>query len=453
MVKQELLNWEGDRWSITVAGVRRYVGPRTLKRAYPALFRNNTREGSREAANAWWEAQQVNQPAPEPVDYVKQIEDARTVKDWYQQQAVVSDLGLKATFVRAMLDSPEAPILPPTDTDAYSDAVAIFEKKDAILAVPSVPKDRTLEAQLTAFLKRKATQAEMGERSHGRYDALRCHLNVFKAYYGASNSVEGIASQTLLDFHTYLLDGIKEKRFGRDYAAACMRDAKQFIRHLWALELCTLPRNISSKELEISVPRQQIQTFSAAEIKELIAGAPDKLKLYLLLMLNCGMQQQDIADLTPEEIDWKVGRIKRQRSKTRDGDENGTVPTVDYKLWPATFKLLNKLGNKTGPLVLLNEDGKPLKQQHIKDGINRKIDNIRTAYGRLTKKMQIKNPKPLKLIRKTAASTLDGHKDYGRFAPYFLGHAPRSVAARHYVRPSTKQFDAAVAWLGNHFGF
>lgn len=29
----------------------------------------------------------------------------------------------------------------------------------------------------------------------------------------------------------------------------------------------------------------------------------------------------------------------------------------------------------------------------------------------------------------------------------YLAHSPKSIADRHYVTPSQKQFDAAIAWL------
>ena len=55
-------------------------------------------------------------------------------------------------------------------------------------------------------------------------------------------------------------------------------------------------------------------------------------------MLNCGMYQNDIAELRQEEVNWKKGTITRARSKTRE--RNG--PVVTYKLWPETLCLLKK---------------------------------------------------------------------------------------------------------------
>ena len=50
------------------------------------------------------------------------------------------------------------------------------------------------------------------------------------------------------------------------------------------------------------------------------------------LVLNCGMYQNDIAELRSEEVDWKAGALSRARSKTR---KRGG-PVVTYRLWLAT---------------------------------------------------------------------------------------------------------------------
>ena len=43
------------------------------------------------------------------------------------------------------------------------------------------------------------------------------------------------------------------------------------------------------------------------------------------------------------------------------------------------------------------------------------------------------------------------HPEYGKFAQYFLGHAPQTVADKHYIKPSDEQFANAVRWLGEQF--
>lgn len=434
MPQKELMNWEGDRWSVTFSGKRFYVGPRSLKKAFPHLFKSNTREGSREAANAWWESQRgVKAPPAEPIAWTTEWHEKREAQFLADYREVVGDPGNVKTL-----------------SQEQKTELHVVQKHQAKKKAPALSKkDRSLESQIKSFLARKQIQAEAGEISFDRYDNLRVHLQVFKLCYGDTGSVEDINGQTLLDFHTFLIKGIKEEKYSRSYAASCMRDTKQFIRHLWALELCELPRNMASSELEIFVPVKKVKTFTVEEIKNLLAEAGDRTKLYFLLAVNCGYTQEDISNLRPDEVDWKQGRIIRKRSKTEDSED---VPEVNYKLWPETFRLLKKEGNRAGDWVLLNEDGKPLKQKKIAaDGVVKKIDNIRCAYQRVAKKLHI--DKHFRLMRKTASSMLDHHNEYSRFEQLFLGHSPRTIADRHYVDPSSEQFDAAVAWLGKQFGF
>jgi hypothetical protein len=56
------------------------------------------------------------------------------------------------------------------------------------------------------------------------------------------------------------------------------------------------------------------------------------------------------------------------------------------------------------------------------------------------------------LPRATAASKLGEHSQYKFYAQYFPGQSPRTVADKHYVRPSDKEFFEALAWLEGALG-
>ena len=100
-----------------------------------------------------------------------------------------------------------------------------------------------------------------------------------------------------------------------------------------------------------SLPYLSVLThcFCRRPIKTLLAGATDRDKLYLLLMMNCGFTQVDIANLKQDEVDFKAGTITRKRSKTQDYDK---VPTVRYPLWKTTLALLKVFHDQKGDLVL-----------------------------------------------------------------------------------------------------
>jgi len=301
---------------------------------------------------------------------------------------------------------------------------------------------------IAAFLKSKELQQGVGDLAVGRLDNLTRSLCFFRDRLGSAFSTERIDGKTLSDYHSQLLACVAGKQFSPAYAKDNFAAAKQFIKWCWENELLdNLPRSFHSNRLSFRIPLATIEVFENEEIHALLANASELTQLYILLMLNCGMTQKDISDLAPNEVDWGAGYIERKRSKTRNA--NGNVPTVAYKLWLPTLKLLKRFGRRKGDRVFLNENGQPLKTERIEDGKYKKSDNISSAYFRICRKLKITKPKPLKLLRKTSATRLDG---FCRYASFYLGHAPRSVADKHYVRPSQEQFDKALYQLGESYG-
>ena len=58
----------------------------------------------------------------------------------------------------------------------------------------------------------------------------------------------------------------------------------------------------------------------------------------------------------------------------------------------------------------------------------------------------------MKLLRKTSASLIANSPEFGHLHALFLGHSPRSVADRHYVKTSETVLDDALDWLGQQYG-
>ena len=75
---------------------------------------------------------------------------------------------------------------------------------------------------------------------------------------------------------------------------------------------------------------------------------------------------------------------------------------------------------------------------------------MRLAIRRLAKKTEISFT--LKMLKKTSVSLLEDDSKYSGLKYLFLGHSPRSIADRHYVRPPQNLFDEAIDWLGSKLG-
>ncbi len=207
---------------------------------------------------------------------------------------------------------------------------------------------------------------------------------------------------------------------------------------------------VGTRKFEITKQDPRIVVFSKEEISSLLKAANDRTRLYLLLMLNCGMTQKDIADLHVSEVDWKAGRIIRKRSKTKDCK---SVPTVDYLLWPETFNLLRQERNlQSIDRVLTNRGGSPLWVEHQNaDGKYQKTDNIKNAFERLCRAEKITG-KSIKSLKKAAATLLADHESFAGLESLLIGHAPQRMSERHYAKAPRQLFDKAVSWLRDEFG-
>ena len=260
-------------------------------------------------------------------------------------------------------------------------------------------------------------------------------------------SLNQLSARTLSSFHSHLIQQITDDNISQAYAAGILTSVKSFLRWLWKSEAIeNLPRNVD--DLHITVELEEIVPFTKNEMVDLLAAASGRSRLYLLLMLNCGFYQQDIADLKHTEVDWHHGRILRKRSKTA---KKASVPKVNYKLWGETFALLKSFRSDHPTLVLVNRNGSPLRQRGFRaDGKTQNLDNIKKAYERLCTRSHIPC-RPLKTIRKTGSSKLEEHDTFGRFAQYYLGQSPQTVAESRYAKPSEEQFDRALKWLGEQF--
>ena len=178
--------------------------------------------------------------------------------------------------------------------------------------------------------------------SEGRYDAYRRNIKIFADWIGSQTAIDVIDEAKLEAFFNHLSLQVGSGKYAPTYAHTLLMTAKQFISRLAELKLIPLPSNIRSRRFRFnhSAPAK-IETFSTEEIRTILKTAgelSDRTKLYLLLSLNCGMYQNDLAELRTDEVDWKAGTITRARSKTRE--RNGQV--VTYKLWPETFALLKR---------------------------------------------------------------------------------------------------------------
>lgn len=393
-----------------------------------------SKEASAAAANAWWEVKQKEIDSSPPTEEEKRANAFKVwmmVQDWEQL-----DEESREKLVDSLVGAGQYEKL-------KAQAQAVVES-----AVAEPSPDRTVEAQVEVWRQLLHSVCLSGQMSEGRFDAYCRNIRNFVEWIGADTPIDVIDEAKLEGFFNHLSIQVGAEKYSPNYAHTLMMTAKQFISRLAELKLIPLPGNIRSRRFRFnhSAPAK-IETFTLQEVRSLLNacdGFSERTKLYLLLFLNIGAYQHDIAELRQDEVDWKQGTITRARSKTRE--RHG--PVVTYQLWPETFALLKKYRAKDSELALTTEEGNPLVRYWLENGQMRRYDVIQSAWSRLAAKMHLKKIRlGIKHLRKTSASLLGEHPQYKFYALHFLADSPKNVADRHYVKPSDKEFAEALAWL------
>jgi integrase len=397
------------------------------------LGTDETKEASWRAANEWWERQQGVANSAPPTE-----EDLRAnafkvwsmVQDWSQLSE--DD---RERLVDSLVGAGQYQTL-------KAQAAAMVDA-----AVKATPPDRTVAAQVDSWKTLLRGACQSGQMSEGRFDAYCRNIRAFVDWIGPQTAIDAIDEAKLEGFFNHLSAKVGAQEYSATYAHTLLMTAKQFVSRLAEMKLIPLPGNIRSRRFRFnhSAPAK-IETFTIAEARSLLDacdGFSERTRLYLLLMLNCGMYQNDIAELRSDEVNWKKGTLSRARSKTR---ERGG-PVVTYKLWPETFALLKK-HRADGALALTTDEGNPLVRYWLEDGVMRRYDAIQSAWSRLAGKMGGKIRLGMKHLRKTSASILGQHPHFKFYANHFLADSPRSMADKHYVTPSDAEFFEALEWLG-----
>jgi len=114
-------------------------------------------------------------------------------------------------------------------------------------------------------------------------------------------------------------------------------------------------------------------------------------------------------------------------------------------MWPETVHLLKEQLSETADLALVNTAGAPLLIETTIGGKFKKNDNIRSAWDRICKREKLAFS--LIAFKKTSATLLRSQPQFSSIHHYFLGHAPTSIADRHYAAAPQELLHQGITWL------
>lgn len=418
-----------------------------------------TKEGSYLVANRWWQAKLAEIEAQQPPHpYARILAQLERRRDWARRHGTNGETDTLAEEIETLKSTQRGDL-------GHGDSIVrdmflgsattqdIWQDRLERDRPEPVSDDRTLAGQLRRWYEGLDIKVQAGDMTPSRLDNIKAALAHFESHVGKETLAERIDGDTIEGYYKHLLGQVGRRRknseegISAEYAKTIFGMARQFVRWLWSREVITLPRNIDSRGFRFKASPKAIVTFTDEEVVKLVEGATGQLKLHILLMLNCGYKSTDIAELKRHQVDWKEGRIIRRRSKTEDQVD---VPIVNYKLWPQTFELLMKHDSGQATVLLTRSGGLWAWEERGDDGKTHSSDNIASNFNRLRDKLGV--GKSLDKLRKTSATKIESHREYGRYKIHFLGHSPRTLADKHYAAPSRDLFDEVLAWVGKQYG-
>jgi integrase len=308
--------------------------------------------------------------------------------------------------------------------------------------------ERRIEALADFYLTERRKEAERGDLSLKQWAEDKTKLQVFRDFIRANyptlafiDEIDPALLNVYRDKQRNLLDA--KKPISKHTLKKRLDGLVKWLR--WLVDqniLAELPKDLA-RFSRVRLDKPQPLFYMADEIKQLTAKATERTKLYIMLALNLGYTQADIATLEGSMIDWESGIVTRDRHKTG-------VPTK-AKLWPSPLKLLQKHCNKHGKLLLVDQNGTPLLAQNVNEKENLIVnDTIGRAFKRLRANVLPNDSRSFKHLRKTAANEIE------RVAPHltslFLGHSEKETK-RYYVQQSFDELFRVTDSLEESFGF
>jgi len=259
--------------------------------------------------------------------------------------------------------------------------------------------------------------------------------------------IEAITEQTLMDYASWQMQRYANGYQKRSTLEKKLFSAKRVVKWLWENRvLADMPRNIDTV-FRVKKPKNEkkdskVKTYLDEEIKTILAEAPERTKLYILLALNTGMYWADIAAMQHEEFNGT--HITRCRTKTGEAGS--------WLLWNETKRLLEKYATDKddSETMLLHKDGSELYGYSINAaGKVRRCNHMQSSFADLLERLGISGT--FRQLRATGASLVRDESDSDT-AKLHLANSKQSIAEKHYLADNFEGLDAALRKVEKRLG-
>ncbi|WP_417848388.1 hypothetical protein [Thalassoglobus sp.] len=344
-------------------------------------------------------------------------------------------------------------LIPDANTEAFHAAETVV--KTTVKAGRKNKSEFNTNELIKQWLIFRISDVKAGDITAGNMNNERMRLEKFAEFCPNILTATGMK---VAEFRAHLQSSDLAKTTQRD----TLTTVKNFLE--WCADTAEVIEpipNLRKRGSGIKVPTKKIITiWNDEDVTDLFKHATGRHRLYYLLMLNTGAYESDIGTWTKiavgddgkefETFDKAAKTITFKRHKEKDEE---SVPTVTYRLWDETYSLLIEHESSHPELLLTTTVNTPLWKDGLKEGKRSAKRMIGKQYRERRSKLKKENWGTLDDLRKTSISKFDEHGEYARYSQHFAGHSPEGTTNQFYRRPSQKQFDKAVIWLGKQFSF
>ena len=168
------------------------------------------------------------------------------------------------------------------------------------------------------FLAAKDERRELGELSPGAFVEYHRDCERFVNFFGRDRAVLSISRQDLADLRKYLAKDVNAVTLSNRIGAV-----RSILKYAYDEELIARPVRFGA---ELKRPEQRLirrcraqagrRHFLAAEIRGMLSHAKPAAKAMILLGINCGLGNKDVASLPTSCVDLERGWLDYSRGKT-----------------------------------------------------------------------------------------------------------------------------------------
>lgn len=240
--------------------------------------------------------------------------------------------------------------------------------------------DSTVLELLNAWMDRQQARLDAGKLAATTFRSYRTSFRWAVATLGRGRR----ASHLTLDDWYRLLDSLSGLSLTtQDDRITHFRAMHRFARDQMKVELAELPsdfRRASKRQHRARRRKAGDQSLTAAEARALIEAAGPKMRAIVLVMLNGGYRQSDLAEVPLSALDRSVPEIVHARRKTETFQR---VP-----LWPETMSAIDAaeaagaMRAAGSELLFTSNSGRPLAHHRVSTSTDVVLQRFRRLAAR-----------------------------------------------------------------------